>query len=87
MRDSPNYVEEQSERGMVEELLADIDTAFEVNGAGDIPHWVRYFLVAQFITCPIWLLGLLYCLGAFEDPPQKKPSKKCRMQMEEERIR
>ena len=64
LKDSPNYVETK-ELGMVDELLADIDLVFELNGMEMVPNMMRYFLVLQFITCPIWLLMILYTVGAF----------------------
>ena len=45
LKDSPNYVEGK-ELGMIDELLADIDLVFELNGMELVPSTMRYLLVA-----------------------------------------
>ena len=82
---SPNYDsfnDIERELPFLSALLTDIDLIFEINGMEMVPSYMRYMLVAQFVTCPIWLLVILWAVGAFDDPPPKKPSKKSKQEME-----
>ena len=69
---------------IVENLAKAVDVMFEhLHLDQFVPPTIRYIIMGVLVSCPIWLMGMLLCLGDFDDQRRRESKKSSKVAKEE----